>query len=299
MTSARLAVAIAIVSALGVVVAGQEPPAYRARIGLVVLHATVKNGRGEVVTGLGREAFSVYEDGKRQSITLFNHDDAPVSLGLVVDNSGSMRTLRPRVEASALSLVRASNADDEVFVINFADKARMDVPMTKDVHVLESGIARVDTIGGTALRDAVAQAETYLRQTASNPRKVIVVLSDGYDNASMTQKAELQKTAEQNAIAIYAIGLMADATTDRAHEGRSALTQLTKPTGGLALYPADADQIEPAAREVAREIRSQYTIAYAPLNQTLDGSYRAIRVDARGSERLTVTTRSGYRATGE
>src|SRR4029077_10121514 len=152
-------VAIALLTPLGIFA---QQPAFRADTRLVVVHATVRNARGELVTSLGRNAFTVYENGKRQPITLFRRDDIPVSLGLLIDNSGSMRTLRSKVEAAALALARASNHQDEIFVLNFNDKARIDVPFTSDVAVLEAGIARVDSIGGTAMRDAIEMAQTYL-----------------------------------------------------------------------------------------------------------------------------------------
>ena len=135
---------------------------FHAETRLVVVHATVRNERGELVTGLDRAAFTVYENGKRQPIAVFRRDDIPVSLGLLIDNSGSMRTLRAKVEAAALALARASNPQDEIFVLNFSDKAHIDVPFTSDVSVLESGIGRVDSIGGTAMRDAIEMAQTYL-----------------------------------------------------------------------------------------------------------------------------------------
>lgn len=277
--------------------AGQQPPAFRTETRLVVLHATVKNGRGELMPNLERSAFTVYKNGKRQPITLFRRDDVPVSLGLVIDNSGSMRLLRPRVEAAALAFARASNPQDEMFVLNFADKYRIDVPLTTDVGLLEAGIARVDSIGGTAMRDAVDAAASYLNEHAARDRRVLLVITDGDDNASLIPIERLQKVAEQGDIAIFGIGLFDDAGSSPAKRGRHELDQLTERTGGLAYYPANIDQIEAAALELARQIRSQYTIAYAPLNQALDGSYRKIRVEVANPASLVVRTRAGYRAT--
>ncbi len=270
-------------------------PTYRAETRLVVLHATVKNARGELVTNLERGAFTVYEDGRKQPITVFRRDDVPVSLGLLIDNSGSMRTLRPKVEESALALVRASNPQDEVFVLNFNDKTRIDVGLTSDIHVLESGIARVDSIGGTAMRDALAMAQTYLSAHATRDRKVLLVITDGIDNASVATREQVERQAEARDTVIYAIGLFGN--EERAKDGRRELNDLAERTGGLAFYPGGIDQIDAVALEIARQIRNQYTIAYEPLNQALDGKYRTIRVTAAGPERLTVRTRPGYRAT--
>ena len=158
---ARLAAASA---ALALLQQGGAP--FRAETRLVVVEATVRNTRGELVTGLTRDAFTILENGKRQPIVLFDKDDVPVSLGLLIDNSGSMRTKRAKVEAAAIDFARASNPLDEMFVLNFADKSRVDVPFTSDVHVLEAGLARVDSIGGTAMRDALAEGEAYLLQHA-------------------------------------------------------------------------------------------------------------------------------------
>ena len=276
---------------------GRQAPSFRTETRLVVLHATVKNGRGELVTNLDQPAFTVFENGKRQPITLFRRDDVPVSLGLLIDNSGSMRRLRSRVEAAALAFARASNPQDEMFVINFADKAQIDVPLTSDVRVLEASIARVDSIGGTAMRDAVVMAERYLRDHATRDRKVLVVITDGNDNASLTTVDRLRKQAEESETVIDAIGLFGDGETSKARTGRHELGALTERTGGVAYYPESIDQIESVAVALARQIRNQYTIAYSPLNQALDGSYRTIRLTVTGSAGFVVHTRPGYRAT--
>jgi Ca-activated chloride channel family protein len=272
----------------------QSQPAFRAETRLVVLHATVRNARGELVTGLERRAFTVYENGKPQPITIFRADDIPVSLGLLIDNSGSMRTLRAEVEAAALALARASNPQDEIFVVNFNDKARIDVPFTSDVRVLEAGIGRVDSIGGTAMRDAIDTAQTYLAAHATRDRKVLLVITDGIDNASVAARDRLEKDADARDTMIFAVGLFGDES--RASEGRHELNELAVRTGGIAYYPAAVDRIGAIALEIARQIRNQYTIAYAPLNQALDGTYRTIRVSVAGDDHLSIRTRPGYRA---
>jgi Ca-activated chloride channel family protein len=288
----KVLLAIALVPLLGL--AGQQPP-FRAETRLVVLHATVRNAQGELVTGLERNAFAVYENGKPQPITIFRADDIPVSLGLLIDNSGSMRTLRAQVEAAALALARASNPRDEIFVVNFNDKARIDVPFTSDAGVLEAGIGRVDSIGGTAMRDAIDMAQRYLDTRATRDRKVLLVITDGIDNASVATRDRIEKQAEQRDTMIFAVGLFGD--QDRVIQGRHELDQLADRTGGMAYYPGAVDQMGAVAVEIARQIRNQYTIAYAPLNQALDGSYRAIRVAVSAPGHLSVRTRAGYRAT--
>ncbi len=271
---------------------------FRAETRLVVLHATVKNRRGDEVTTLDQSAFRVYENGRLQPITLFRRDDIPVSVALLIDNSGSMRRLRTRVEAAALEFVRASNPLDEVCVVNFADKPRLDVPLTSDVASIEARIARSDAIGGTAMRDAVALAERYLGQHAARDRRVLLLITDGRDNASAATTKQILAVAGESDVAIYAIGLFENADSSNAKEGRREIDEIVSRTGGTAYYPATIDEIDRVVATLARQIRNQYTIAYAPINAALDGTYRRINVVVRGSEPLTVQTRSGYVAAG-
>lgn len=165
---------------------------------------------------------------------------------------------------------------------------------SSDVRVLEAGIGRVDSIGGTAMRDAIDMAQRYLNEHATRDRKVLLVVTDGIDNGSVNTRAQIEQQAEERDTVIFAVGLFGD--EQRVKQGRRELDQLAEKTGGLAYYPAGIDEIGNVALEIARQIRNQYTIAYAPLNQALDGTYRTIRVTVAGPEKLTVRTRSGYRA---
>jgi VWFA-related protein len=263
---------------------------------LVVVDVTVRGAGGTTVANLGKTAFTVYEDGKPQPIAIFKGENVPVSVGIVIDNSGSMRVRRTKVEAAALAFARASNPLDEMFVVNFADKARVDVPLTSDVKALEAGVARADAIGGTALRDAIEVAETYLVQHATRERKVLLVITDGNDNASSVSADRVRKEAERSDIAIYAIGLPHQNPSVAAH-ARHELDDLTESTGGLTRHVASLDEADAAAVDLAREIRQQYTVAYSPLNSALDGSYRKIRVAVKAPEHVSVRARAGYFAT--
>jgi Ca-activated chloride channel family protein len=287
----KIVLACGLVPLLGMLA---QQPAFRAETRLVVVHTTVRDARGELITSLERRAFTVYENGKAQPITLFRRDDIPVSLGLLIDNSGSMRTLRSKVEAAALALARASNPQDEIFVLNFNDKAHIDVPFTSDLGVLEAGIGRVDAIGGTGMRDAIGMAQTYLSEHGSRDRKVLLVITDGIDNASVASRDRVEKQAEDHDTTIFAVGLFGSEA--RGAQGRHELDELAQRTGGTASYPASIDDIGGVALEIARQIRSQYTIGYTPLNQALDGTYRAIRVAVSGSGHFSVRTRAGYLA---
>jgi Ca-activated chloride channel homolog len=291
--AAVLAVAVSLV----VGVAAQPPATFHAETRLVVLHVLVTNGRGELVTNLDRGAFSVYEDGRRQSITLFRRDDVPTSLGLIIDNSGSMRSVRASVEAAALAFVRASNPLDEVFVLNFADQPRIDVPFTNDVDVLEAGITRVDSIGGTAMRDAILAAERYLRDHATRDRRALLVVTDGNDNASTVSRAQLRKVVEQSGSLVYAVRLLRESSSGEERSGDGELDHLTELTGGAVHYVASMSDVDSAVLEIAHQIRNEYTIAYTPANQALDGSYRAVRVRVTRPGGLNARTRPGYWAT--
>jgi len=200
------------------------------------------------------------------------------------------------VEAAALALARASNPDDEVFVLNFNDKVRIDVPFTSDPRVLETGVRRADAIGGTAMRDAVDMGQRYLSEHGTRDRKVLVIVTDGIDNASVATAEDVVRQAEQRDTVVFAVGLFG--TNEKNGPGRHELDQLTDKTGGVAYYPASIDEIGPVALEIARQIRNQYTIAYESTNKALDGSYRTIRVTVTGPGRLTVRARPGYLAVG-
>jgi Ca-activated chloride channel family protein len=277
---------------------GPAPATFRAEARVVVVQVAVHGRHGESVTGLDRRAFSVFENGRPQPIALFLRDAVPVSLGVVLDNSGSMQARRAQVEAAALAFARAAHPGDELFVVNFADKARLDVAMTGDRRALEAGMARTDAIGGTALRDAVDLAITYLDAHATCARKALLVISDGNDNASVVTPERIREQAERTGIAIYAIGLPHDDPA-KARRGHHDLDELTEGTGGLAAHLAHLEEIEATAQRLAQEIRTQYTLAYTPVNQALDGSYRRIRVTVQGPdrERLSVRARTGYYAT--
>jgi len=279
-------------------IAGGQPVPFHIETRLVVLRVLVTNGRGEVVVDLDRKAFSVYEDGRRQSIAIFRRDDVPISLGVVIDNSRSMRTLRARVEAAALAFVRASNPLDEAFVVNFADTPRVDVPFTNDIHALEAGIARVDAIGGTALRDAIIVADRYLQDHATRERRGLLIITDGNDNASAVSASHLRTLVERTGAVIYAIRLAHDRPGPDERKGDDDLEHLTRASGGVVLHTLTTSDVDRAVLDVARQMRSEYTIAYAPTNQALDGSYRAVRVAVTASGGLKVRTRRGYWATG-
>lgn len=270
---------------------------FRADTRLVVLHASVTDHKGKLLTNLNRDAFKVYENGQPQQVKIFRREDVPVSLGVIIDDSGSMMTKRSRVEAASLAMVRESNPQDEVFIVNFNDDAYLDVPFTNDIHKMEQGLARIDSRGGTAMRDAISMSLDYMRAKAKKDKKVLMVITDGNDNASNISLEKLVARSNQNDTLVYAIGLFTEEEKHEAAKARRALKELTSATGGLAFYPKEVAEVQALAVEIARDIRNQYTIAYSPSIQQLDGSYRQIKVTVDAPGRPVVRTRSGYYAT--
>lgn len=270
---------------------------FRSDTRLVVLHASVVDKKGKLVTNLDRNSFKVFENQQPQEIKVFRREDVPVSLGLIIDDSGSMMTKRSRVEAAALAMVRESNPQDEVFIVNFNDDAYLDVPFTNDIHKMEQGLARIDSRGGTAMRDALNMSLDYERSEAKKDKKVLMVITDGNDNASNITLEKLVQRSNQTDTLVYAIGLFTDEEKHEATKARRALNELTNATGGLAFYPKDVNEVQELAVEIARDIRNQYTIAYTPSIQQLDGSYRQIKVTVDAPGKPVVRTRSGYYAT--
>jgi VWFA-related protein len=246
--------------------------------------------------GLTRGAFTVLENGVVQQIKDFKGEDVPVSLGLIIDNSGSMRDKRQSVESAALALVRDSNKQDEVFVVNFNEQPYLDTDFTSDITLMEQGLTRIDSRGGTAMRDAIGVSMDHLNEKAKRDKKVILVVTDGNDNASSSTLQAIVQEAQQNDILIYAIGLLSEEEKKEAKAAKRALDLLTESSGGLVFYPKDVSEVERIAHEVAHDIRNQYTITYTPSNQNLDGSFRTIKVLVKAPGNPVARTRQGYYA---
>jgi len=277
--------------------ASSEEPTFSIGTRLVVLPVSVLDKSGKLVTDLDQKAFKVFENGVEQPIKIFRREDVPISLGIIVDNSGSMREKRQRVEAASLDLVKASNPQDEVFIVNFNDDAFLDVPFTNDIKKLEEGIARIDSRGGTAMRDAISMSMDYLRKEGKRQKKVLLVITDGNDNASNISLEKLVNRAQQNEVLMYAIGLLNEEERREARLAKRALDTISHDSGGLAFYPKGASDVDAIALQVAHEIRNQYTIAYSPTVQQMDGSFRQIKVTVNGPGHPMVRTRTGYYAT--
>jgi Ca-activated chloride channel family protein len=280
---------------------GQDgsPATFQADARLVVLHATVTDKDGKLVTSLSRQAFRAYEDGKEQQLKFFRREDVPVSMGIIIDNSASMKNKRQKVDAAAEALVNASNRQDEVFLINFDDGVYRDVDFTSDLAKLSQGLGKIDCKGGTAMRDALLNGIRYAKAKGKHDKKVLVVVTDGDDTMSEATLDEVLREAQQQEILIYAVALLAEEERDAAKRARQALDQITRVTGGHVWYPKDPSEVSRIALQVAHDIRNQYILAYTPANPALDGSYRKIRLSVNGPGGPKARTRTGYYATAD
>ncbi|HUI84025.1 MAG TPA: VWA domain-containing protein [Candidatus Binatia bacterium] len=282
---------------------GQAPEAqhndvyiFRKEVDEVTLHATVVDDHFRPITTLAKNDFTVFEDGKPQKITSFRNEDIPVALGIVIDNSGSMRDKRPQVNAAAINLVRSSNPQDKVFVVNFNEEYFLDQDYTGSIPRLKDALERIESRGGTALYDAVVASSDHLKKSAELEKKVLLVVTDGEDNASRESLEQtLRRLEEKNGPTIYTIGLLGEEHNKRA---RRALREMAEDTGGVAFFPRDLSEVQSITSQIAHDIRNQYTIQYKPTTPQSAGGYRTVKVEARapGYKNLQVRTRSGYYA---
>ena len=276
-------------------------------VGLVVLHATVLDKKGHIVDGLKVDDFKVYEDGAAQKLSVFSHADIPVSMGIVIDDSGSMREKRASVNAAALAFVKTSNPQDQVFVVNFNDVYYLDTPgdFASSIEDLKAALGKIDSRGGTALYDAVFASIDHLK-LGNRDKKTILVITDGEDNASRYSFEELVRVAQKSNAVIYTIGLLGEEEPGGlfkmgrgSHRGAKILEKLADSTGGKAYFPKSLGEVEETCVQIARDIRNQYTLAYYPTNTRKDGSFRTVRVDVTAPDnrtKLSVRTRPGYYA---
>ena len=271
------------------------------------MHATVDDAKGQFVPDLKQDNFKVYEDKVEQRISVFTREDIPVSMGLVIDNSGSMREKRSQVNSAALTFVKTSNPQDEVFVVNFNDDYYLDLDrdFTNDPKELQEALERIDSRGSTALYDAVVGSLDHLKK-AHKDKKVLLVVTDGDDDASRKSFQYTIKAAQESNALIYAVGVFSE--YDQSHDKRMVrnskkiLTQLAEATGGAAYFPNSLDEVQPICTMIAHDIRNQYTVAYYSTNPARDGSFRAVQValsqQPQHGAKLQVRTRTGYYARG-
>jgi Ca-activated chloride channel family protein len=270
----------------------------RADVDEVQLPCTVVDDKGRLVTDLDRGNFQVWEDNVPQTIASFQHRDVPVSLGILVDNSGSMRDKRAAVNDATLHLVRVSNSADAAFVVNFSDRAILDQGFTSDMNLLEKGLSHIDSKGGTALYDAIVASANEMARHATQQKQVLLIITDGEDNASrLTLQQAIRRVQALDGPVVYTIGLLyEDLSKEEAAAARKDLETLSLETGGVAYFPRSLTDVDDIAVQVARDIRNQYTLGYHSSKAASLGGYRTVRVEAKAPKRgiMTVRTRKGY-----
>jgi Ca-activated chloride channel family protein len=270
-----------------------EETTIRADVNLVQLPVTVTDTRGRTVSGLTKEAFQLFVDNVPQPITVFQGEDAPVTAGIVIDNSASMAPRVKEVIAAGLAFARASNPKDEMFVVHFSDRPRLGLPegmrFTGNVAELEKAVGAFHLGGTTAFYDALLMAESKF-QRAGYARKVILTITDGGDNSSHASLAEALDGAVAAGIVVYSIGIFDENDRDR---NPQALSKIAEETGGQAFFSGQVTDVTNICVTIAKEIRSQYTIGFPGAE---DGQYHRIRVTATDlkSGPLEVHTRAGY-----
>jgi Ca-activated chloride channel family protein len=286
-----------LLSAIAFAAAGQvpvdQPATIRLDVNLVVINISVLNKDGNAVSGLGKQAFQLFVDDAPRPINVFQGEDAPVTVGIVVDNSASMAPKRSEVIAASLAFARSSNPQDQMFVVHFSDHARFGLPpakaFTDSIPELETALSHFAPGGTTALYDAMGMALSHFSRAAMN-RKVLIMITDGGDNSSRAQLPDILRWAQTSGVAFYCIGLFDSA--DRNSNPR-VLNELADLTGGKAFFPSDVQDTTKICMAIAREIRSQYTLGFAGAE---DGKYHRIKVTAQepGYSGLQVRARPGY-----
>jgi Ca-activated chloride channel homolog len=291
--------AIIAVALLATGLTAQERPTFRAQSDLVVVHAMVEDRRGAAVPDLEQANFLVYEDNYPQEISFFSSVDAPASIGLLIDNSTSMHNKRERVIAAAVQFAELSNPDDEIFVLAFNEHVR-EAWEPRIIHESDASILRATLLnriaarGKTALFDAIHGALDRMQQ-AAHTRQVLIIVSDGSDNASRASREDTLARIEASNAMIFSVILQDPGDRDG---NPRLLREISALTGGEAFTPRRIDQIPAVLEHVARDIRATYTIGYVPKNSTRDGALRKLRVVASDGEGRTfkVQSRGGYRA---
>lgn len=271
-------------------------------VNLVVLHTSVLDDRGKFVEGLTQDNFRVYEDKVEQKLSIFKREDIPVSMGLVIDNSGSMRDKRPRVNEAALTLVQSSNPQDEAFVVNFNDDFYLDLDkdFSNSIPELKEALERIDARGSTALYDAIIGSLDHLKK-GNKEKKVLLIVTDGEDNTSRNSLEKTVREIQKTDTVIYTIGLLGQESKKSAKTAKKALIAIAQASGGVAYFPENVEDVHAICEQVAHDIRHQYTLAYYPSNSARDGSFRSVHVDVippRGQGKLVARTRNGYYAPG-
>ena len=269
-------------------------------VDLTELHVSVTDEKDHPVGSLRMENFRVFEDQTQQKLAVFKHEDIPVSLGLVIDNSRSMEPRKERLDAAALSAVRKSNPEDETFIVHFDDTARLDSDFTNSIPLLEETLASAKPFGQTAIYDALILALEHMK-SGRHPKKAILLMTDGVDNSSKHTLAEAIDATRKAQVAVYTVGLLSLSGGQKAED---SLVQIAEASGGRAFFPQTVDEASADMERVARDLREQYTLGYFPSNPVRTGQWRSVRVDIvppsgkSSKARLIASYRHGYYGPG-
>jgi Ca-activated chloride channel homolog len=274
----------------------QPPATFSMDVNRIVIYATVRGNKSDLITDLTKKNFTVKEDGRVQDILEFRREDLPVAIGLIIDNSQSMMNKRSEVIAAATAFIKNSNPQDQIFVLHFADQITFGLPEAKpfssDLAELQKALQRLTPNGMTALYDAIYEGLKHLN-ASDLTKKALVVISDGGDNTSKRRLSDVAKAANLSGALVYAIGIYdpADADADP-----SALRRLTRETGGEAFFPESLSEVSHICEVIAHDLRNQYVLVYAPPSRTEANAYHHIQVSVHDTGRrgLTVTARNGY-----
>lgn len=264
-------------------------------VDLTELHVSVTDGQDRPVGNLGKENFTVLEDSKEQTISIFKHEDVALSIGLVIDNSRSMEPRKKRLDAAALSFVQRGNPDDETFIVHFDDRVKLTHDFTDNIPELEHALTTTRPFGQTAIYDALILALEHMER-ARHTKKVILLITDGVDNSSHHTVDEAVEVAKRSGVAIYTVGLLSALEGQKAEE---TLLHIAETTGGRAFFPENVDQARVSMERVARDLREQYLVAYLSSNPR-DGAWRSVRLEIKlptnlsSSTKLIANYRRGY-----
>jgi VWFA-related protein len=267
-------------------------------VDLTEVHVNVTDDKDHPVGNLKKENFRIFEDRTEQKITVFKHEDIPVSLGLVVDNSRSIEPRKQRLDAAAVSFVRKGNVEDETFIVHFDDEVRLSVDFTDSIPNLESALASAKPFGQTAIYDALILALERMEQ-AKHTKRAILLITDGVDNSSKHPLSDAIEAAKRSRVAVYTVGLLSVSGGQKAED---SLIRIAEATGGRAFFPSTVDEARIYMERVARDLREQYTLGYFTTNPARNGGWRSIRVEVippvgpPAAAKLNANYRHGYYA---
>jgi Ca-activated chloride channel homolog len=275
---------------------------------LVQLDVTVIDQNNTPIMSLKKEDFSVFEDKVKQTIESVKPEEVPVSFGLVIDTSGSMRSKLQTVSDAAVSLVKQMRMDDEAFVASFKAEPELVQDFTADRRELEDAISELYTSGGTALLDAIIATADYAQEKGKQRRKALVVVSDGLEKNSSVKEKDVMEAIKENEVQVYLVGFIDEDMEEKSLFGKSPakkakdlLSRIADDSGGQAYFPKDISEIPAIAAQIAKDLRTQYVISYYPSNEKRDGTFRTVQVNvnSQGSRKLIARTRRGYYARNE